>query len=213
MGPDETQWICSSAKTRRRVAWGNALDGGEGGWGAVAEGRWWKYWRGLGGMDTRILRTGLFKREFAGCLSRRPVVLRLASPFVGKTPFGSIVTLGRDLVNRGCERLQIVTRPPETGNGTIRLAEADLLIALGDEIELMIRPKLHAKVYSFSFAEGDGASFVGSANLTGGGFERNDETVAMFRGAEDNGKVVAEMDRIAGPGAFEFTHWRIMRGG
>lgn len=160
-------------------------------------------------MSTEILHTRLFRDEFATCLSRRPVRLRLAVPYIGRTPFGSVVALCRSILSNGCQALQIVTLPPGSGQGVIGLEDAELLVALGNEVDLMIRPKLHSKIYHFAFEIGDGTSFVGSANLTAGGFERNDETVAMFRGARDNSRVSAEIDRIAGPGAFNFVHWRV----
>ena len=161
-------------------------------------------------MSARILHTKLFRREFADCLSRHPVRLRFAVPYVGKTPFGSVVDLCRDVLNRGCQRLQIVTLPPGSRTNVISVGDANLLVALGPEVDLLIRPKLHAKVYYFGFSEGDDASFVGSANLSGGGLVKNDETVALFRAGADNMRVEAELDRMAGPGAFEFGQWKLV---
>lgn len=74
--------------------------------------------------------------------------------------------------------------------------------------EVMIRTKLHSKVYQFTFSQGDRAAFVGSANLTTGGFERNDETVAFFRGKDDNDAVANELERLEGLGTYELGHWK-----
>ena len=158
-------------------------------------------------MNPEILHTRLFKNRFMDCLSRRPLSLQVAVPYIGKIPpFPSIVELSRTFLSGGHELFQIVTRPPNSGNGTIRLDHANLIVALG--VDLMIRKKLHSKVYQFTFPEGDRAAFVGSANLTAGGFERNDETIAFFRGKADNDAVAVELDRISGYGAVEFAQWK-----
>lgn len=142
------------------------------------------------------------------CLSRRPLALQVAVPYIGKIPpYGSIVELSRTFLARDSEFFQIVTRPPDSGDGTIRWSEANLIVAMG--VDLMIRRHLHSKVYQFTFPEGDRASFVGSANFTLGGFERNDETVVFFRTKEDNDAVARELDRISGHGSLEFSHWKI----
>ena len=89
------------------------------------------------------------------------------------------------------------------------MQEADLIVAMG--VDLLIRRNLHSKVYQFTFPEGDRAGFVGSANLSAGGFERNDETVAFFQTKEDNDAVARELDRMSGHGSVEFLHWKVTR--
>ena len=114
------------------------------------------------------------------CLSRRPVSLRVAAPYVGKIPgFGSIVALAQSIMHSGCKKFQLITAPPESEAGSIRLSEAELISQMG--VDVMILNRLHSKIYQFGFPEGDQAAFVGSANFTAGGFERNYETVAFFR--------------------------------
>lgn len=160
-------------------------------------------------MNPEILHTRIFRERFMSCLSRQPLSLQVAVPYIGKIPsFASIVDLCRFLLSRGCQKFQLVTRPPNSESGTINLNDANLIVALG--VDLMVRSKLHSKVYQFTFAEGDRAAFIGSANLTSGGFERNDETMAFFRREEDNHAIAMEFDRILGPGSFDFFHWKII---
>lgn len=158
-------------------------------------------------MRPEILYTRLFKERFLECLSRHPTSLQMAVPYIGKVPpFGSIVKLSYFSFSRGCESFRLITRPPNSGTGTICLNEAELITAQGAEV--MIRTKLHSKVYQFTFSQGDRAAFVGSANLTTGGFERNDETVAFFCRKEDNDAVADELERLEGPGTYELGHWK-----
>ncbi len=160
-------------------------------------------------MKPEILHTRLFRERVMECLSRRPLSLRMAAPYIGKIPsFGSIVELSRFLLSGGCERLQLITRPPNLESGTINLDEADLIVNLG--VDLILRGKLHSKVYQFTFSEGDRAAFVGSANLTVGGLKRNDETIAFFSEKADTAAVAVELDRLSGPGAVEFTQWKVI---
>ena len=161
-------------------------------------------------MKPEILHTRLFSKRFLECMSRYPVSLHLAAPYIGRIPpFGSIVALSLFSFSHGCKMFQLITEPPNSGTSSIHLDDANLIVAQG--ADLMIRNKLHSKVYQFTFPEGDRAAFVGSANLTVGGFERNDETVAFFRGKADNDAVTKELNRIMGPGAFEFAHWNILK--
>ena len=160
-------------------------------------------------MNPEILHTRLFRERFMNCLSRQPRTIQVAVPYIGKIPsFASIVELCRFLLSRGCQNFQLVTRPPNSESGTLNVNDANLIVALG--VDLMVRSKLHSKVYQFTFPEGDRAAFVGSANLTGGGFEHNDETVAYFRREEDNHAIAMELDRISGPGSFDYVHWKII---
>lgn len=158
-------------------------------------------------MKSEILHTRPFRERFMRCLSRQPLSLQVAVPYIGKIPsFGSIVELCRFSLSRGCENFLLITRPPSSESGTINLDEANLIVALG--VDLMIRNKLHSKVYQFTFPQGDRAAFVGSANLTSGGFEHNDETVAFFGEKLDNDAVAVELERISGYGAIDFTQWK-----
>lgn len=169
-------------------------------------------------MKPKILHTRLFRQEFTACLSSLPCALWVAAPYVGKVPpFGSVVQLANFLFRRECEKFVLVTappqpenKPPQRGGGNLPSTEADLIAERG--VDLLIRPGLHSKVYQFAFPDGARAAFVGSANFTAGGFERNDETVAFFREKADNDAVAREFERLAGFGAQEYTHWKTLQG-
>ena len=75
---------------------------------------------------------------------------------------------------------------------------------------IRLKPNLHSKLYQFEFPDGDSAGFVGSANFTIGGFERNDETVAYFRNMEDNTLISKEFDRLNGHGSIPFIQWKAL---
>ena len=158
-------------------------------------------------IQPKILHTRLFKKHFMECMSRSFTSLRIAVPYIGKIPaFDSIVELSRFVLSRECNFFQIITQPPGS-KSTICHHHANLIVNQG--VTLMIRKRLHSKIYQFTFSEGDQAAFVGSANLTQGGFEHNDETVAFFRDKRDNGAVETELRRIEGAGAYRFEHWKI----
>ena len=145
------------------------------------------------------------------CLSRAPTSVRVAVPYIGKVHgFRTIESLSQFLLRRECGLFQLITLPPESAVGAIQMDQADRIARMG--VEVMIRNRLHSKIYQFTFPQGDRAAFVGSANLTAGGFERNVETVAFFRQKEHNDAVARELDRIAGYGAVEYAHWKIHRG-
>lgn len=162
-------------------------------------------------MKPKILHTKAFRDQFMACLSRRPVSVEMAAPFIGKIPgFGSIVSLSRFLLAKDCELLRLITKPPQSqaGGSCICKWEADQMLSMGAEV--LIRTKLHSKVYQLQFREGDRAAFVGSANLTMGGFDRNDETVAFFQQRDDNDAVAKELERLSGRGTYPLPHWKIL---
>lgn len=168
----------------------------------------------------RILHTRAFWEAFSGCLNRYPSELQIASPYIGTLPggFETIVRFAELLLKHGCT-LVIVTRQPRSGEpepgkaregGLLYEYEAEKLESM-EEVELLIHPGLHSKVYQFHFRQGDRASFVGSANFSLGGLQRNVETVAMFEHASDNDSVGRELERLKGPGAWPYNAWKIRR--
>lgn len=160
-------------------------------------------------MKTKILYTRLFKSKFMQCLSRYPLNLQIAVPFIGKIPdFGSISDFSRFIMSRGDCNFQLITRPPKSGKQNLISPEEAAIIA-GMGVDLMIRcgNTLHSKIYQFTFREGDRAAFVGSANFSMGGFKTNHETMAYFQGKGENDEVAKEIDLIA-HGAYDFAHWR-----
>lgn len=158
---------------------------------------------------TEILSTRIFARLFRSSLGRSPIQVRWVSPYIGKVPgFGGVVALARAVLRYEEAHLQIITQPPGTGSDRVTVLEADLLVKLNVDLLVRPRPYLHSKVYHFGFREGDAVSFIGSANLTKGGFERNDETVAMVTGRENNERVTRELNRLAGKGTLSYFAWK-----
>ena len=157
-----------------------------------------------------ILATRGFKTSFLRCVGRHPITLRVASPFIGKIPgVGSVVDFARVLLKEPNRKIQLTTLPPGRGNDVVSLEQAEALSVLGVDLRFRSSPPLHSKVYQFEFLEGDRAAFIGSANFTTGGFQRNDETVSLFRDQKDNEKVKAELDRLSGVGSIPFHIWKI----
>jgi len=156
-----------------------------------------------------ILSTRAFRNRFFQSLQRRPNELIIVSPFISTIPgFKKITHFARFVRSRDDATLLIVTRPPTSGRETITFEEATVLESLGVDLRIRTRPLLHSKVYRFQFSEGDYSAFVGSANLTIGGFERNDESVALFRDPGHRKTVDKEVDRLTSYGAFPFNSWK-----
>lgn len=154
-----------------------------------------------------ILPTRAFKRKFTQCLERAPRKLFMVTPYFGETPWGRIVEFSRWILARECE-FQLITRPPKEAENRVSRQEAEALARMGVDLRIHSQPPLHSKIYQFAFPQGDMAAFVGSANFSTGGFEKNDETVAFFQKKEDNKKVAAEIRRLASAGAFYYRFWR-----
>ena len=152
-----------------------------------------------------ILHTRNFRVAFQRCVSRLPSRMTFAVPYIGTLPgLPSIVEFFRRAVAQGTT-ISLVTKPPDTDGGTLDHHSARLIEQLG--VSLLVRPRLHSKVYQFTFPEGDRNAFVGSANLSVGGFQRNDETVAHFLAKDENDAVQAELSRLSGPGATPYSQW------
>ena len=152
-----------------------------------------------------ILHTRTFREAFQRCVSRLPARMAFAVPYIGTLPgWPSTVEFFRRAVAQGTT-VSLVTKPPDTDRGTLDRSSAQLIEQLG--VALLVRPKLHSKVYQFTFSQGDRNAFVGSANLSVGGFQRNDETVALFLAKDENDAVAAELSRLSGPGATPYSQW------
>lgn len=162
-------------------------------------------------VPVEILPTRSFKREFLQCVGRRPSSIRVVSPFIGKLPaFRDIVNFSRIMLQYGNCTLQVVTRPPGSRNDTLTNTQADAIVHLGVDLLIRTSPWLHSKIYHFEFREGNQTAFVGSANFTLGGFERNDETMAMLRDRIDNERVQAELERLCGWGSMPYPNWKAL---
>jgi len=158
-----------------------------------------------------ILITRKFKQQFMTCLQRHPVSLRIATPYIGRIPaFGDIVKFSYFFLREEGITFQLITCPPTTTETSqyISVANAEIIVKLGVDLIIHINPNLHSKVYQFSFNENYKVSFVGSANFSIGGFEKNAETVAMFLDPEINVRVEAELNRLAFYGSAGFAKWK-----
>ena len=138
--------------------------------------------------------------------------LSIVSPFV--TPirgFNSTHEFFRQILARMPDvSISLVTSPPsDTQNNVLSWQEADLIDALGVQLIIRSSPTLHSKIYYIRYREGDTSCFLGSANFTRGGFEGNDETVALWRRSSDDPQVEREMARLQGPGSFTLIQWKV----
>ena len=86
--------------------------------------------------------------------------------------------------------------------------QAEAIVRLGVDLLIRSSPQLHSKIYYFKFGDGTQTAFVGSANFTMGGFDRNDETMAMLRDSIDNKRVGAELERLSGRGSVSYLNWK-----
>jgi hypothetical protein len=152
-----------------------------------------------------------FRNRFIESLSDSISQAVICSPFFSDKlpdPFKDIQGFCNFLSARGTEPecIQIITRPPGSDNG-MSFETAKLLAGQG--IDLLFRPKpcLHAKVYHFEYARGYFRTFVGSANFTLGGFERNHELVTEMEGVGANGPCHRELARLAQQGALSYNQW------
>lgn len=117
-----------------------------------------------------ILHTRTFREAFRHCVARLPSRMTFAVPYIGTLPgWPSAVDFFRRAVAQGTI-VSLVTKPPDTDRGTLDRRSARLIEQLG--VTLLVRPRLHSKVYQFTFSQGDRNAFVGSANLSLGGFQR-----------------------------------------
>jgi len=158
-----------------------------------------------------ILPTRKFKDRFFECFQRHPTLLRISSPYIGELPnFKDIVNFSRFFLREEGVNFQLITSPPvEQKDGRyLSKFNAEILVNLGVDLVIRKNPYLHSKVYQFTFPQKDKVAFVGSANFTKGGLERNDETVAMFRDPEVNKKVEAELDRLSSFGSQSYVKWK-----
>lgn len=157
--------------------------------------------------------TRAFAAAFRSSLAEGPKVLTIVSPFITPVPpWKSVLEFTRFVIGRGVEHVQFVTCPPVLKGGPgekfITLAEAELLEA--DGVSVKIRENhLHAKFYFMGYQEPERfVAYVGSANFTLGGFERNDESVVQIQHPEDFPRVRKEVERLTGLGSFPFHAWK-----
>jgi len=159
-------------------------------------------------IEPLILDTHTFKDEFKRCIRLHPRVLHIVVPYIGKivapytdgAKYGSIVDFAKLLASMGCE-FRLTTLPPtDKHSNRVSPKQAEELTMADATLFFMPDSRLHSKVYQFSFRGGGEASFVGSANFSLHGFEKNVETVAFFRSKADNIRVAEEIRRISAHG-------------
>ncbi|MDR7145564.1 phospholipase D family protein [Rhizobium sp. BE258] len=155
-----------------------------------------------------------FKKRFFSSLSDEIKHAVICSPYFDKLPkpFEDIMGFCLFLKKRGAQTIHVITRPPGDDKQAMTVEMAHRLAA--EEIEIFIRttPYLHAKMYHFEYVRGNFRSFVGSANFTMGGFERNHELVTEIEGVGETSPCHREIQRMqAIGGAMPFAAW-IARG-
>lgn len=160
-------------------------------------------------LKSEILATRKFRDSFYKHISLCPIRVRIAVPFIGKIPgFGNIANFARIILKENNVSMELITRPPDTDKATITEAMAEVVVDLGVELLVRQSPPLHSKIYQVTFANGNRAAYVGSANLTDGGFNRNDETMALLMSVDENRKVELELDRLSRYGALPYRLWK-----
>jgi phosphatidylserine/phosphatidylglycerophosphate/cardiolipin synthase-like enzyme len=153
--------------------------------------------------------TRSFRNSFISALSDPIESIVICSPFFDglPEPFKDIFGFCAFMQRRGTEKIQIITRPPGCDRQAMTLETAKSLAAHDVEIFIRKSPYLHAKMYHFEYMRGNFRSFVGSANFTLGGFERNYEIVAEMHGAGKASPCHREIAQMQSTGAVTFQAW------
>ena len=152
----------------------------------------------------------MFYRRFLSSFSEGVASVAICSPYFDKlpSPFGNIITFCRFMQQREVDKITIITRPPGCDRSAISRDTARLLDGQGVEIVIRTSPYLHAKVYHLEFRKGWFRSFIGSANFTVGGLERNQEVMAEVEGVGPLAPCQREIARLLSDnGAMSFPHW------
>ena len=141
--------------------------------------------------------------------------LSICVPYIGSIPgFRNIYQLAIYFANQGGERFTVVTGPPGKKGGALPIDMAEAISKL-DVVDLRVRtsPFLHAKIYHLRFRDGRSVGYIGSANLTKGGLERNDEVMGeMIEGIEAK-TVLSCFQEFTGPGSVPYHLWRLQSAG
>lgn len=156
-----------------------------------------------------VLGTRKFRSRLIGSLSEEIASIAICSPYFGllPQPFSNVLGFCTFLKRRSEPEITIITRPPSIDQSALTLEIARLLDL--DGVKLLIRsdPYLHAKFYHIRYVKGHFRSFVGSANFTRGGLEKNDELMAELEGVGNNTPCDREVARLIGPGALSLQAW------
>lgn len=170
----------------------------------------------IGGRITfqELHHTRAFRQRFISALSDPISSLAICSPFFDRfpKPFENVVGFCRHLQVRGTEQIQVITRPPGCDKSAMSVEVARELASLGVELFIRSQPYHHAKMYHFEYLKGYFRSFVGSANFTMGGFERNYELVAEMEGVGNASPCHRELKRMQETGGALSYHAWVARG-
>lgn len=157
-----------------------------------------------------VYATRLFYRRFISSFSEGVERIAICSPFFDRlpTPFGDIIGFCRFLQQREVNKIVLITRPPGSDKTAMTIKTARYLDAQGVEVIIRATPYLHAKMYHLEFKKGYFRSFIGSANFTLGGLERNQEIVAEMEGVGRASPCERELTRLLSDnGAMTFPIW------
>ena len=154
--------------------------------------------------------TRSFWKTFLTSFSDPISELLICSPYFGKLPgpFENIVKFCEYQLNRGVEKIRIVTPPPTKQESSLSIEDAARLVKNDIEVLIWLSPFLHAKVYHIEYRRGHFKSFVGSSNFTIGGLKRNHEVVAEIEGVGKKSPCHREIQRlVSGRTTVNYTHW------
>lgn len=160
-------------------------------------------------MDVHMTRK--FRESFMSSFSEDISSMTLCSPYFDKlpNPFRNIVEFCRFVQSRSNSKIEIITGPPGRENTSLSLEFANALAVQDVDIFVRTQPYLHAKFYHLEYVRGYFRSYVGSANFTRGGFERNDELVVEMVGSGDSSPVHREISRLRDVGSMPLNLWLV----
>jgi phosphatidylserine/phosphatidylglycerophosphate/cardiolipin synthase-like enzyme len=146
---------------------------------------------------------------FFGSVAQNPVALTVVAPYIDRLPgYASAVDFLLQIAARHDIEIQVVTGAPDSGQGTITMADAERLDRNGIDIRIRVNPFVHAKIYYIRYREQGYRAFIGSSNFTMGGFERNDECVAVFAEQRDRPDLERRISNLVMYGAYPLRMWK-----
>lgn len=155
--------------------------------------------------------TRSFRCNFLSALSEEISTIVICSPYFDKLPkpFDDVIGFCKFLQRRSNPKIQIITGPPSRGSASLPASDASALSRQNVEIYIRTKPYLHAKLYHVEYVKGHFRSFVGSANFTNGGLERNDEVIVEMMGVGDGSQVHREIARLQNMGSVSYEEWLV----
>lgn len=153
--------------------------------------------------------TRQFYQRFLGSFSEPIARLVVCSPFFHALPqpFENVLQFCVSQQRRGVQQIEIITRPPGADSQAMTQDVAQELERIGVDLFVRVQPYLHAKLYHFDYTRGFFRTFVGSANFTKGGLQRNYEIVAEIEGVGNRSPCHRAIAQLQGPGALPYRMW------